>query len=177
MVEDYHSALDVILDIEPSSHEDDVNSMRLEEIESTAEVLYGLIHARYIISSRGLQVMSVKFQNVDFGRCFRVLCEGQPLLPVGQSDLVGVSSVNVFCAKCCELYFPRSVRQGNVDGAYFGTTFPHLFLLKYPALVPERGGTQSVYIPRIYGFRIHKDSEYWANGGGGGSGGGGGCRM
>jgi Casein kinase II regulatory subunit len=43
--------------------------------------------------------------------------------------------------------------QGNVDGAYFGTTFPHLLLMTYPSLRPARS-TES-YTPRIFGFKLH----------------------
>lgn len=43
--------------------------------------------------------------------------------------------------------------QGNVDGAYFGTTFPHLLLMTYPSLRPARS-TDS-YTPRIFGFKLH----------------------
>jgi Casein kinase II regulatory subunit len=45
------------------------------------------------------------------------------------------------------------VLQGNVDGAYFGTTFPHLLLMTYPSLRPARS-TES-YTPRIFGFKLH----------------------
>jgi Casein kinase II regulatory subunit len=43
--------------------------------------------------------------------------------------------------------------QGNVDGAYFGTTFPHLLLMTYPSLRPAR--TTESYTPRIFGFKLH----------------------
>jgi hypothetical protein len=46
----------------------------------------------------------------------------------------------------------------NLDGAYFGTTFAHLFLLLHPQLIPSP--PEVTYIPRIYGFKISKDSEY-----------------
>lgn len=39
-----------------------------------------------------------------------------------------------------DIYFPRSKYQGNIDGAYFGTTFPHLFLMTYGALAGKLHG-------------------------------------
>ena len=122
-------------------------------VESAAEMLYGLIHARYIVTSRGMNAMLDKFKNIDFGRCPRVLCQGQPCLPVGQSDIQRMSTVKVFCPKCGELYYPRAKYQGNVDGAYFGTTFPHLFCMTYPHLRPSP--PTSTYVPKIFGFKVH----------------------
>ena len=31
-------------------------------------------------------------------------------------------------------------RHGSIDGAYFGTTFPHLLYLVYPTLIPAKDG-------------------------------------
>lgn len=42
----------------------------------------------------------------------------------------------------------------DIDGAYFGTTFPHLFLMTYGHLKPQKP-SQS-YISRIFGFKLHK---------------------
>jgi casein kinase II subunit beta len=44
--------------------------------------------------------------------------------------------VNVFCPRCQEIYYPRSSKHANIDGAYFGTTFANLFLLQNPDLIP-----------------------------------------
>lgn len=100
-----------------------------------------------------------KFQNVDFGRCPRVYCQGQAVLPVSLSDIPRSYSVNVYCPKCQDLFYPRSTKQANLDGAYFGTTFAHLFLLLHPDTIPLE--PQQSYVPRIYGFRINASSAYY----------------
>jgi hypothetical protein len=95
-------------------------------------MLYGLIHARYIVTNRGMHAMYEKYRAASFGRCPHVFCQGQPVLPVGLSDLPRNYTVNVFCPRCHGLFFPKSTRQANIDGAYFGTTFPHLYLMAHP---------------------------------------------
>ncbi|CAE6214735.1 unnamed protein product [Arabidopsis arenosa] len=149
----YEYALDLILDVE-SSHGEMFTEEQNELIESAAEMLYGLIHARYILTSKGLAAMLDKYKNYDFGRCPRVYCCGQPCLPVGQSDLPRSSTVKIYCPKCEDIYYPRSKYQGNIDGAYFGTTFPHLFLMTYGHLKPPKA-TQN-YVQRVFGFKLHK---------------------
>ncbi|KAG4171482.1 hypothetical protein ERO13_A12G212300v2 [Gossypium hirsutum] len=143
----YDYALDLILDVE--SHEE-----QNELVESAAEMLYGLIHARYILTSKGMAAMLDKYKNYDFGRCPRVYCCGQPCLPVGQSDIPRASTVKIYCPRCEDIYYPRSKYQGNIDGAYFGTTFPNLFLMTHGHLKPQKA-TQS-YVPRVFGYKIHK---------------------
>ncbi|KAI4327209.1 hypothetical protein L6164_019697 [Bauhinia variegata] len=149
----YDYALDLILDVE-SSHGDSFTEEQNELIESAAEMLYGLIHARYILTSKGMAAMLDKYKNYDFGRCPRVYCSGQPCLPVGQSDIPRSSTVKIYCPRCEDIYYPRSKYQGNIDGAYFGTTFPHLFLMTYGHLKPQKP-SQS-YVPRLFGFKLHK---------------------
>jgi hypothetical protein len=66
----YEYALDMILDNEPPA---DVmlTDQQHEMLENAAEMLYGLIHARYLVTQRGLNAMLEKFKNCDFGRCPR----------------------------------------------------------------------------------------------------------
>ncbi|XWS62067.1 hypothetical protein CRYUN_Cryun07bG0179100 [Craigia yunnanensis] len=149
----YDYALDLILDVE-SSHGEIFTEEQNELVESAAEMLYGLIHARYILTSKGMAAMLDKYKNYDFGRCPRVYCCGQPCLPVGQSDIPRSSTIKIYCPRCEDVYYPRSKYQGNIDGAYFGATFPHLFLMTYGHLKPQKA-SQS-YVPRVFGFKLHK---------------------
>ncbi|KAK9749132.1 hypothetical protein RND81_02G104400 [Saponaria officinalis] len=109
----YDYALDLILDLE-SAHGDMFTEEQNELIESAAEMLYGLIHVRYILTSRGMAAMLEKFKNYDFGRCPRVYCAGQPCLPLGQSDIPRSSTVKIYCPRCEDVYYPRSKYQGSI---------------------------------------------------------------
>ena len=154
----FSRAFDIILDLDDTAEMESMDENTCDAIESAAEMLYGLLHQRYVLSQRGMKRMYRKYQNYDFGRCHRVHCHGQPMLPVGQSDLPNVTTVNLFCPKCKDIYFPQKAGEGNIDGAYFGTSFPHVFLMRYPSEVPDP--PQSSYEPRVYGFRLHKSSIY-----------------
>jgi casein kinase II subunit beta len=103
--------------------------------------------------------MYEKFRSASFGRCPHVFCQGQPVLPVGLSDMPRNFTVNVFCPRCHGLYFPKSTRQANIDGAYFGTTFPHLYLMTHPDIIPTQ--PRQAYVPRVYGFRVNEASVYY----------------
>lgn len=151
----YSLAFDVITD---ALEEDDIpTEYDRTEIEKAARHLYGLIHARFIITARGLQKMADLYQEGSFGRCPRVLCSGQPVLPVGLFDVPGKRSVRLYCPHCEDVYNPPSRRHSVVDGAYFGTTFPHLFFQIYSALSPTKN--EERYKPKIFGFNIHKIAD------------------
>lgn len=104
----------------------------LQIIESSAELLYGLIHQRYITSRPGIQQMADKYELQHFGICPRVFCNSARVLPVGISDIPGQETVKLFCPSCLDVYTPPNSRFQAVDGAFFGTTFGCLFFMTFP---------------------------------------------
>jgi Casein kinase II regulatory subunit len=93
-----------------------------------------------------------------------VQCAGQPVLPVSLKDELGADTVKIYCPKCSQVYHPAPARSragtsAGVDGAAFGTTFPHLFLMTFSNLVPDPLPLDSTYVPRVFGFRVHKPAR------------------
>ncbi|KAJ3235916.1 casein kinase 2 regulatory subunit [Chytriomyces hyalinus] len=129
----YNEALDMILDLELDPQP---TPAQLSLIESSAEMLYGLIHQRYLLTKGGLGLMADRLVDAEFGACPREGCGGAPVLPCGRSDQPSVDTVKMFCVRCCDLYHPREAKFQHIDGASFGTTFPHLLYNTYPQLIP-----------------------------------------
>ena len=58
----YDYALDMILDVEVPADQS-LTEEQQEVVESAAEMLYGLIHARFVLTTRGMQVRTSKLVN------------------------------------------------------------------------------------------------------------------
>ena len=71
------------------------------------------------------------------------------------------SRFKMFCPRCEEVYLPKA-RQVNIDGAYFGTSFPHVFQMHYPlaVILPPK---IYYYEPKIFGFKLYgkRGSKYF----------------
>ena len=86
-----------------------------------------------------------------FGICPRLLCDKQEVVPIGLDEELSISRVKVYCPKCEDVYLPR-IKFVDIDGAYFGKSFPIIFFQTFPELIPDEA--KKLYIPKIFGFKI-----------------------
>lgn len=134
MVPFWKEAMEMVLDVEPDEDASKIPDVSI--VESSAEMLYGLVHQRFILTRVGLQAMAEKYESGVFGSCPRVYCVSCNVVPCGRSDVPGLDTVKLFCPNCNDIYVPPSSRFQGVDGAFFGTTFSHLFFQTYRELSP-----------------------------------------
>ena len=102
-------------------------------------------------------MMARKYERHEFGTCPNVGCESCGVLPVGTSDEPGRATAKAYCPRCGHVYELTAV-QGRpshkpLDGAFFGTTFPHLMLMTYPQFKPAQKPVE--YHPTIFGFKVY----------------------
>ena len=135
-----------------------------QAIEASAELLYGLIHQRYITSRPGIQQMADKYELQHFGSCPRVMCNQARVLPVGISDVPGQETVKLFCPSCLDVYVPPNSRFQSVDGAFFGTTFGCLFFMTFPDLDVSAAGDPLRLASTNPVFGLRADATPTANG-------------
>jgi len=145
----YSRALDMILD----NSVDFGTDIPLEAIEKSAKKLYDLIHARYILTSKGMNQMVKKYKLEHFGHCPRTYCEDQSALPIGLTEIYGKRTVKLYCPKCTDVFYPKSFKHRKLDGAAIGSGFPHMLFMMFPELRPEPPKKQ--FIAKMYGFKLH----------------------
>ena len=132
------------------------------DIEREVEVLYGLIHARYLLTRPGLQEMYEKFKEGVFQSCPRVLCKGCTCIPYGITEKPGEHKVKMFCPCCSDVYLcEEGCDYENIDGSYFGPSWVLMFLQKYADQIAKRLPEKQprVYVPKIFGFRLCHESD------------------
>lgn len=60
----------------------------LNLIEEAAKLLYGLIHARFIMTNAGIREMAEKWKAGHFEYCPRVYCDYSRMLPIGKTQFI-----------------------------------------------------------------------------------------
>ncbi|KAI9634367.1 casein kinase II beta chain [Dioszegia hungarica] len=133
MVPFWKEALEMVLDVE--AEDDTAKIPDVTIVENSAELLYGLVHQRFILTKPGLAAMLEKYEQGHFGACPRVFCHATHVLPCGRADMPGVDTVKLYCPNCGDIYSPPSSKYTGIDGAFFGTTFSPLFFQTYSELL------------------------------------------
>ncbi|GME95888.1 unnamed protein product [Ambrosiozyma monospora] len=153
----FRDALDVILDLEPDAP---IKPSNVPLVEHAAELLYGLIHARFILTKQGLHLMAEKYEENCFGSCPRYYCEGMHLIPVGRYDQPGIETVRLYCPNCNDIYLPSSSRYLNIDGAFFGTSFAGLFIKMFPEIEKQcKERSKSQFSLKLFGFKLNEKAQ------------------
>ena len=136
-----------------SPNEEDLDDPKFLEIYQEATDLYGLLHNRFIQTPKGLSLMREKILNNVFGVCPRLLCGGQNVMPIGMSEALKHSRVKVYCPQCEDVYISKKKCE-DIDGAYFGPSFPFILVKTHPDLVPKEKPKE--FVPSIYGFKLYQ---------------------
>ena len=144
---------------EESPQSEEFRDQSFIEAYKSAIDLYGLVHSRFILSPRGLELMKRKYLFGTFGVCPRTSCLNQNVMPIGLNDTLSTARVKIYCPKCEDMYIPKK-KIAELDGAFFGTSFPQALLQSYPDLVPVSG--PQPFIPKMFGFKLYglKGSAY-----------------
>jgi casein kinase II subunit beta len=172
----FEEAMELIVDIGPMG---DFTNEEMQAIQLSAGVIYCLIHYRYLLSREGQRYLMRRYLNSEFGFCPRTLCFEHPVLPVGISLKPSVSSFKLFCPRCMDIYNP--IKNVSLDGCSFGMTPAHLLVHSSPEILNSlrmhytsktqlnieytnshfdyQDSMEFIYVPRIYGFRIHKSAK------------------
>jgi casein kinase II subunit beta len=125
-----------------------------EHLNDYGIILYGLIHARYLVTAAGQDRMKEKYDSMSFETCPRTLCNGIQCLPYGDSDTLGNSTLKKFCPNCGRVYHLKGRDCESVDGSFFGPNWVPVFLQRYSDLVPA--GPPQPYEPRLFGYQIER---------------------
>lgn len=132
----YEKATDRILGYHHNNITNESQKLRNDDaiIERSARQLYGLWHARYVLSPKGIADIRKKYEIWIYGVCPRWRCNNARTLPVAITDIQRKNGVKLYCPACCEVFEPKRNHHQAIDGAYFGTGLPHMFFMTYPEL-------------------------------------------
>lgn len=121
-------------------------------LEQQTAHLYGLLHARYLNTSEGMERIYQKYVKKEFPYCPRILCKKITCIPFGISNDMCEYPVKMFCPNCSDIYNIKNSIFSKVDGSFFGNSWIPIFLKKYSHIIPSKKAR--VHVPKIFGFEI-----------------------
>lgn len=122
-----------------------------ESVKRELPILYGKIHARFILSPEGIKQVKAKYKNHEYGLCPRVGCQNEPLLPIGITCKLKKSRVKGYCPRCRRVYIPNPVV--TIDGGFFGPSCPHIIVDELK--IRDRYKEFEPYERQAFGFRVY----------------------
>ncbi|EAY17082.1 Casein kinase II regulatory subunit family protein [Trichomonas vaginalis G3] len=125
-----------------------------EDLMDQSINLYGLIHARFICTLDGIDLVKEKYDSGKFPTCPRYLCNGCRCLPYGVSEIFEEATMKIFCPNCCDVYESQFSPYGRLDGAFFGPTYVHILRQRFRSIVPK--APCNVFVPRAFGFKMDR---------------------
>lgn len=165
----YRLALQLLLN-EDESQEANILQHPLippQVIQQASEALYLMVHARFVLSPRGLDALRrILLNSPVFGKCPRIHCDGTMLLPYGASNdfSSNTHTCQRYCPSCGNLW---NCWDSKTDGCAWGPSLCYLLLMAHGhemfPRVSQRHASQLLSTdilhhpsnPAIFGFRIH----------------------
>ena len=107
--------------------------------------VYGLLHQLYLLTVVGQSRMLEFYLSptCPYPRCPYVKCKRTRCFPVGLSTKYPSEPVKFYCPVCAQIYNPVDDRDNDIPGAFFGPSYIHLLIQRYPDLaqLPEDDST------------------------------------
>ena len=135
--------------------EKDIEEITPDDVQKQAEVLYGLIHQKFLLTEEGRLSMIEKQKRGEFPKCPRVFCHDFTCVPYGSSNELKRDVVKLFCPNCTDVY--NYDNNCHIDGAYFGPDWVHYLMNEHPEVAPKED--PEAYIPHVFGFNVYLPSN------------------
>lgn len=130
-----------------------------ETVWNELPILYGSIHARFIISPDGINQVKEKYNRREYGFCPRISCNKEPLLPIGITSELKKNRVKGFCPKCRSVYRPNPVVE--IDGGFFGPNCPHILVEELNLRGKYR--EYKPYVRSAFGYHVYDEKIHGAD--------------
>ncbi|KAA6401740.1 MAG: putative Casein kinase II, regulatory subunit [Streblomastix strix] len=126
-----------------------------DEQNNEIQEFYIQLHQQYVASPPGLYDVKSKYSQGVYGKCPRLICQKQHLIPMQLSKDEDQKGIAMYCVRCNEIFLPSYLRHARLDGRAFGLSFAALFFIQYPELIPnQKTYLYNDYAPRVFGFRM-----------------------
>lgn len=124
-----------------------------EKVAKYVEIIYGLIHARFLMTKSGLELIHKKYTDCVYETCPNYNCRAQ-CLPYGKNPDPG-RRLLMYCPACHDVYYCSRPECQYIDGSAFLSSYIVPFEHEYPSIkkIPPPPKPNL----RIFGFKIEEE--------------------